>query len=154
MLMHQNFTEGTKYQNRVSMFFILCTWLYSLNYTGVAGNLRDISFNIYEVQTNFSPYSPKIQYYNAPSVIHQFISSKSLRNSGRKFQSSHCSCINQYLQIDVIKKRNLETMGYYDTLTDEDIVRKQYSLLPYPPVTTDQLEREETYYSGSNFITE
>ena len=44
-------------------------------------------------------------------------------------------------------------MGYYDTITDEDIVRKQYSLLPYPSVTAEQLEREKTYYNGSNFIT-
>jgi hypothetical protein len=152
--MFQNCKEATKYQHHVSMFFILCTWLYLLNFEGVVVNLTDNSFNISELQMRFSPNSPEIHHYNARSIVHQFISSNSLRNSGRKFESNHRSCINQCLQIDVIKKSNLETMGYYDTLTDAGIVRKQCSLLPYPPVTTEQLKRKKNYYNGSNFITE
>ena len=102
---------------------------------------------------SFSLIHPKFTITMLHLFIHQFISSKSQRNSDRKLESNHRSCFNQYLQIDGIKKSNLETMGYYDTITDEDIVRKQYSLLPYPSVTAEQLEREKTYYNGSNFIT-
>jgi hypothetical protein len=43
--------------------------------------------------------------------------------------------------------------GYYDTLTNDDIVTKQYTLLPYPPVTTKQLEEESSHYNSTNLIT-
>ena len=49
---------------------------------------------------------------------------------------------------------DLEILGYYDTLTNYDIVREQYSLLPYPPVTKQELELEKIHYNNSNIITQ
>lgn len=37
----------------------------------------------------------------------------------------------------------------YDTLTQSDIVRKQYSRLPYPAVSRDVLFRERWYYNNN-----
>jgi hypothetical protein len=50
--------------------------------------------------------------------------------------------------MDVENRTGLEIPGYYDTLTNDDIVREQYSLLPYPPVTKEALELEKTHYNG------
>ena len=107
--------------------------------------------NISEFKSDLSSILPTIQYYNAVSTIRQVIPSKRLVNSDGILESKHRTRINQYLQIDMQQNPNLE--GYYDTLTNEDIVQKQYSLLPYPTVTPEELEEEKSHYNGTNVIT-
>jgi len=131
---------------------MLGTLFYSLYLKEVSGTLCDMGINISEVKIELSPILQAIQHYNTACNIHQFIPSKSDWDSGKKFERNHRSCINQYLQIDLKQKKTLNMPDNYDALNDKDIVRKQYSLLPYPPVTTEQLEDEKTYYNGTNLI--
>ena len=154
MLILLNCKQSTKYQIPPLIFFQLSTLFNALYFEAVSGTLRDMCINISKVQTKCSHISPAIQYYHATSTIHLFMPYKCIWDSRRKYESIYRSCINhQYLQIEVIKTTNLDMSGYYDTLTDEDIVRKQYSLLPYPRVTREGLEREKMYYNAIKFIT-
>ena len=141
-----NCKQNTKYQISPSKFFMLGTLFYSLYLKEVSGTLRDMGTNISEVKIELSPISHAIRHYNAACNIHQFIPSKCVWDSGRKFERNNRSCIN------LKQKKTLNMPGNYDALNDKDIVRKQYSLLPYPPVTTEQLEDEKTYYNGTNLI--
>ena len=109
--------------------------------------------SISKVQTNVSPITPAIHYLYATPIIHQFLPSKCVWNSHRKYESNYCSCTNQYFKTEVTKNVNLEMTAYYDTLTDEDTVWKQYSLLPFPTVTREDLEREKAHYNGNNLFT-
>ena len=154
MLILLNCKQNTKYQITPLIFFQLSTLFSALYFEAVSGTLRDMCLNISKVKIKCSLISPAIQYYHATSIIRLFAPSKDLWGSRRKYVSNYRSCINhQYLQIEVIKTTNLDMTGYYDTLTAEDIVRKQYSLLPYPRVTREGLEREKMYYNASKFIT-
>ena len=38
----------------------------------------------------------------------------------------------------------------FDTLSQDDIVRKQYALLPYPAVSRQDIERLRRHYNGNN----
>ena len=54
------------------------------------------------------------------------------------------------------ESKDLKPHRYYDFLTQDDIVRKQYSLLPFPPVSKHDLAIESMYYSrrkiGNNLV--
>ena len=39
----------------------------------------------------------------------------------------------------------------YDGMSEDDIVRGQYKLLPYPPVPEQELKQEEKFYSENSF---
>ena len=49
----------------------------------------------------------------------------------------------------VIYDHELESTECYDTLTQSDIVRSQYTSLPYPLVTNQQLQDEKMYYENT-----
>ena len=152
MLVIHNYKQNTKYQIPVSKFLMLCVLFYSLYFKKVSGTIGDRGTNVFEVQIDLSPISLAIQHYNSACNIHQFIPSKCIWDSCGNIERNYRSCINQYLQIDVQEKLTLNIPGNYDALNDKDIVRKQYSLLPYPPVTEEELEHEKTYYNGTNLI--
>ena len=49
------------------------------------------------------------------------------------------------------KYRNVdEATTYSDTLSQTDAVTKQYLSLPYPSVSEEQLQEEQTHYTGPN----
>ena len=110
-------------------------------------------FNISKAQTKVFFILIALQYYNVICFFGHFIKSKYITDSGKKFELNSHFHINQCLQIDENKGGDLDTHGYYDTLTDEDIVWKQYSLLPYPPISKEALEVEEAYYKGIEMCT-
>ena len=132
------------------MFFRLFTLYYALYFEVISGALRDMRVSTSKGKTKFSPITPVIQYYSSTicAIPHQFLPSKGLWGLRRKYESNDRSCIIQYIHSDMINRSNSEVAGHCDTLTDEDVVLKQYSLLPYPIVTGEDLEREKTHYNG------
>ena len=50
----------------------------------------------------------------------------------------------------VMKSNDLESTGYYDTLTQDDIVRTQYCSLPYPAVSNEEFVRERNHYESKH----
>ena len=65
-------------------------------------------------------------------------------NGIENIRNQHCS--STYAKKKVIGEADLESSGYYETLTKDDIVQNQYSLLPYPSVTEEDLADEKYYY--------
>ena len=59
-------------------------------------------------------------------------------------------CVDLSQQYEPLYKDGLVNRGYYDTLNKDDIVRLQYSLLPYPPVTKGDLQDEKNHYDNNN----
>ena len=53
-------------------------------------------------------------------------------------------------QNDSIYKFNLSNGEYVDTINQDDIVRKQYALLPYPAVAPGTMQMEREHYAGNN----
>ena len=46
-------------------------------------------------------------------------------------------------------RKDTDYVEGYDTLSESDIVRIQYSKLPYPPVTDQSLAKEKMYYDDN-----
>ena len=145
----RNCNQRIKYP--VFMCFILGTLLESICYRCVCGSLHDMFHNTSAVHLNL--FLDKAQYHNITSSINQFITTKYTKEFVGTFYPSHYFYKKQCQANDLKQQTHLHTSGYYDTLTNDDIVRNQYSLLPYPPVTKEELERERMYYNGINLLT-
>ena len=47
---------------------------------------------------------------------------------------------------EIESQRNIKEYEKYDDISEDDIVRSQYKLLPYPPVAEEQLLEEKDFY--------
>ena len=59
-------------------------------------------------------------------------------------------CRDHYMQNETTHKNVSINIEYYDTLNTNDVVKEQYSLLPYPPIKKQDLEDEKNYYNSPN----
>ena len=148
MLIFQNYTQHSRYQTTISVFFMSCVFLNALHLDAIYGNLQDMFLNISDVHNEFFPILHTAQYDNGTHVTDHCLTSKYTTNSCGKFKSNHHYCTYQYLNMEEKPEGEVEPTFYYDTITYDDLVQTQYSLLPYPPITKEQLEREKMYYSG------
>ena len=69
-------------------------------------------------------------------------------NDRLKSQVKYKSCKVQ-IQINNFIRENNEDVEEYDTFTQSDIVRNQYSLLPYPAVSLEDLALEKAHYHNN-----
>ena len=61
------------------------------------------------------------------------------------------SCETKIVGSDSNKRYIPDTVDSYDTLTQSDVVRNQYSTLPYPAVTLEDLNVEKAYYDNKQW---
>ena len=69
-------------------------------------------------------------------------------NDRLKLQVKYMSCKVQ-IQINNFIRGINEDVEEYDTFTQSDIVRNQYSLLPYPAVSLEDLALEKAHYHNN-----
>ena len=69
-----------------------------------------------------------------------------------KSDSEHHSCDLELVQRNVNFRSNLAKIKTFDTLSQNDVVRNQYSNLPYPAVTLKDLNAEKSYYDNKKWI--
>ena len=77
------------------------------------------------------------------------VSSSEIRNKTQKDESSKCHLASTHFDKALNSGRLREhpdEKEQYDTLTQSDIVRSQYSKLPYPAVKSHILAQEKSYY--------
>ena len=60
-----------------------------------------------------------------------------------------CKAVTSLSLIDVNQYKN--DYEKYDGMSEDDIVRSQYKLLPFPPVTKEELKKEEKFYTEYSF---
>ena len=99
-------------------------------------------------ENNFSSYLDNLNENNDPFAANLFSTCKSIINLNEKENIYNPYCVSGYVEKDEKYEPNIKSSGYYDTLTKDDIVRSQYSLLPYPLVTKEMLAREKYYYEN------
>ena len=65
-------------------------------------------------------------------------------------KTSYCNmkeCCKTFISLSLIDfDQNKDDFKKYDGKSEDDIVRNQYKLLPYPPVSEEQLKKEEQFY--------
>ena len=71
-------------------------------------------------------------------------------------QSSKKSTIKQFCRVIaslclIDFDQNKNDYEKYDGMSEDDIVRSQYKLLPFPPVTEEKLKQEEKFYIENRF---
>ena len=69
-----------------------------------------------------------------------------------KFDFKNHFCDIQFAQRDVNVKSNSAEIETFDTLSQNDVVRNQYSNLPYPAVTLKDLNVEKSYYDNKKWL--
>jgi hypothetical protein len=124
-------------------FLIRYSCLYSLCILGVNGNLQEVYFNNLERTNNFL-YT--VRYENHIFSTNIFATNRTMNDSKELLvdNSGKFNCIYNTVTYD----EHFESPENYDTLSQSDIVRHQYALLPYPPVSPQDLEIEEKYYDN------
>ena len=63
-----------------------------------------------------------------------------------KMNSSLCAFVSTI--INIYQSDELQNSTFFDTLTQDDSVRKQYSSLPFPAVSKQELAAEREYYKN------
>ena len=70
-------------------------------------------------------------------------------NSLKHLQSVKCNDLNTQESIE--DTENESNFAQYDSISTDDIVRKQYKMLPYPPVPEEKLLKERQHYMKKNY---
>ena len=70
---------------------------------------------------------------------------------GLKSKLIKSSCETKIVGSDSNNRNIPDTVDSYDTLTQSDVVRNQYSTLPYPAVTLEDLNVEKAYYDNKQW---
>ena len=100
----------------------------------MANEINDFNWKL-ELDTRFEAFNQNnFHFDNQPNV------------SARNIHTHTCS---------ELQNRNSEAyeeklFDNFDTLSQDDIVRKQYALLPYPAVSRQDIERLRRHYNGNN----
>ena len=96
---------------------------------------------------------------NTNSVLPQnekFLLSNSRNGHGAGKKGLKSKLIKSSCEINIAgrnssKRINQGTVDSYDTLTQSDVVRNQYSTLPFPAVTLEDLNVEKAYYDNKQW---
>ena len=100
----------------------------------MSNKINDFNWKL-ELDTRFEAFNQNnFHFDNQPNV------------SARNIHTHTCS---------ELQNRNSEAyeeklFDNFDTLSQDDIVRKQYALLPYPAVSRQDIERLRRHYNGNN----
>ena len=78
------------------------------------------------------------------------LSTRYMNNTALNMSLNGLICDQVHIGNKENESKDLRPHRYYDFLTQDDIVRKQYSLLPFPPVSKHDLAIESMYYSKRN----
>ena len=106
-------------------------------------NLQDDGF---EEENKCSHYVEKVIQENSSLTLSSFTTASFGIYSSRIVHVPNWDCTSTYDENYEMQEPKLESFGYYDTLDLDDIVQRQYSLLPYPTVTINMLAEEKYYY--------
>ena len=71
---------------------------------------------------------------------------KSLKSSYERTDITNSFRSNVSLENGAFPTNNLQFTIYYDTKNQDDMVKQQYSSLPYPPVSKYDMEHEKDHY--------
>ena len=84
------------------------------------------------------------------------LSTRHMNDTAQNMNPNGLICDQVHIGSKEKEPKGLNPHRYYDFLTQDDIVRKQYSLLPFPPVSKHDLAIENMYYSqrkiGNNLV--
>ena len=108
--------------------------------------------NSYKILLNSLETQVKRSGYSTQDVL----STRYMNNTAQNMNLNELICDQVHIGNKENESKNLRPHRYYDFLTQDDIVRKQYSLLPFPPVSKHDLAIENMYYSkrkiGNNLV--
>ena len=130
------------------MFLIIYDFLFLTCILRVYANTHGMSHSALNRQNMFMPTSHLEKHWNGLSI--KFLATSKFPNeSNGSLKINQYSCIDSYHQNDIINEYVSDSPGYLDTLSQDDIVRNQYLLLPYPAVTQHSLALEQNHYNSS-----
>ena len=108
--------------------------------------------NSYKILSNSLEKEVKRSVYNTQDAL----STRYMNNTAQNMNLNELICDQVHIGNKENESKDLKPHMYYDFLTQDDIVRKQYSLLPFPPVSKHDLAIESMYYSrrkiGNNLV--
>ena len=108
--------------------------------------------NSYKILSKSLEKEVKRSIYSTQDVL----STRHMNNTAHNMNLDGLICDQVHIGNKENEPKNLSPHRYYDFLTQDDIVRKQYSLLPFPPVSKHDLAIENMYYSkrkiGNNLV--
>ena len=81
------------------------------------------------------------------------LSQRALNDVTQMNQREQNSCSRNLTKI-IDNGENIHEFEKYDILSDDDIVRDQYNAMPYPPVTDEELLRDQNHYAEHESIFE
>ena len=144
-----------KYQKCIDSLIQLCVWLHlKINclvlilLTSVCSNSANVNNNHNGIEVSYKSVF-QLTEQNDTAVFIESSIDQLMRNENykdRKSKSKKHFCDLEAVQNDINNKNNIAAIETFDTLTQSDVVRKQYSTLPYPAVTPKDLNAEKTYY--------
>ena len=108
--------------------------------------------NMFQNAYNLIEYDQQIRQSNMKTLTRR-LSTLEVRNANGIYQTNGdmqvCSEIyNRSLQSS--NHKDVNVYGYSDSVSTNDLVKKQYSILPYPTVGYDTIRREHMYYLSDN----
>ena len=139
MLLCKRQCKITCHCTRVNFSFCIYYGLLFFYKMHAFAHLRDMSYNIHNEQEKSIANSHFLAHLNNMPDLRLV--------SKHKFATdrNHTTSIKRSICIE-IQPTNLNSETYVDTITQDDRVRQQYALLPYPPVTESYIQRMKIYY--------
>ena len=108
--------------------------------------------NSYKILLNSLETQVKRSGYSTQDVL----STRYMNHTAQNMNLNGQICDQVHIGNKENESKDLNPHIYHDFLTQDDIVRKQYSLLPFPPVSKHDLAIESMYYSrrkiGNNLV--
>ena len=123
MLFFTNFANNVEYVLHIAKYLIAHVFIHLTCMRFAESSIAEITYNI-TIARNISTVT---------SYLEEHVS----------------ICIKDYYRDDIRSKIEAFFFGYSDTLTQDDIVQNQYSLLPYPAVSQESLTTEQYYYTSN-----
>ena len=114
----------------------------------VFANLSDISYKNHNTQETFIANSHIGAHLNNMPDLLLGLTNKLHTNKTQTSRIKRNVCINSQSENVDLEEYNVNSVRYVDTLTQDDIVREQYALLPYPPVTESYIQNMKLHYNG------
>ena len=116
--------------------------------SSVCLNSANVDNNFHSIEISSKSHIESTEQNNTEVLI-ESCNNQLLRNENNKGHKSEFKqhfCDLEADQNNVNAKNNLAAFETFDTLTQSDVVRNQYSNLPYPAVTIEDLNAEKSYY--------
>ena len=137
-----------KHLNSSFVFVILCNFFSLCCVVSLYGNFKDVSLNNSEKELNLpnSLQHVKNKYSTNSNII--ILRSRTVGDSNKVLTDIGEYCMKLYVHNNDTSNIHFEPPENYDTLTQSDIVRKQYMMLPYPAVSDQELANEKIYYDS------